>query len=171
VQLQVAQLLRDPQALAKVLQGVPPPQRDDFVRNLMMLGAGQGADWHRVDAMSFTQHRGPPPPTGDEMRLRQIEALIADTKQWRREEAARKAAEAAARAERERATGGYTLDDLERMRAELVAQIAEREAHLRADTERLLMHRRAEHLSAEIEIGETKLQDLRAQRDALMAKR
>jgi len=56
------------------------------------------------------------------------------------------------------------------MRAVLVAQITEREMHLRADAEREVMRRRAERLSAEIEIGETQLQDLRAQRDALMAK-
>ena len=46
----------------------------------------------------------------------------------------------------------------------------EQQTHLRADAERQLMARRAESLAAEIQIGETKLQDLRTQRDALMAK-
>ncbi|HEU5294766.1 MAG TPA: alpha/beta hydrolase fold domain-containing protein [Burkholderiaceae bacterium] len=42
----------------------------------------------------------------------------------------------------------------------MVAQIAECETHLRSDAERELMRRRAEQLSAEIEITATKLADI-----------
>jgi hypothetical protein len=94
---------------------------------------------------------GAPPIDDDEARLRQIDTLIAQAREAERQEAARKAEEDRQRAEREARAPAYTLDDLERMRAELADQIALRQTHLQATAERDLMRRRADALRADIE--------------------
>jgi chromosome segregation ATPase len=99
----------------------------------------------------------------DEAKLRQLESLIAETKEAERLEAARKADEERQRAEREVARGSYTLADLEAAAAKLREEIALRQHHLRADAEQDVLRRRAERLSAEIQITETKLADMRAE--------
>jgi len=120
--------------------------------------------------MSFTPMHHGPALDADESRLRQLENLIAEEKRRLRAEAERRAEEERQQREREAARPSYTLDQLEAMRDEMLAAKATREHHLQVEAGRDAMLRRAEQMSAEIQIGETKLQDLRAQRDAILTK-
>jgi hypothetical protein len=74
------------------------------------------------------------------------------------------------RAEREAAKPSYTLDDLERMRSELAAQIAERETHLRVTEEQELLRHRAARLHAEIDAEKAKLAALVAEHAVLLVR-
>ena len=73
--------------------------------------------------------------------------------------------------EREEQQPGYTVEQLETMRAELQARIIERETHLQYERETELQRQRAERLQAEIEMGETKLANMRAELAIVEAKR
>ena len=106
----------------------------------------------------------------DEARLRQLDNLIAQAEEAERLEAVRKAEEERQRAEREAGKVSYTLDELKRVRETLAAQMAARQHHLRTEAEQDVMRRRAERLSADVQIAETKLADMRAERDALLAR-
>lgn len=112
--------------------------------------------------MSFANLNHQPTPTVDEARLRQLDNLIADAERAEAEEAERKAQEARQRAEREQAGGSYTLDDLKRLRAELAAQLLERETHLRVARDLETLRTRIGSKAAEIDFAETKLAVQRA---------
>lgn len=111
---------------------------------------------------------GGPMLDADEAKLQRLDSLIAEAKEAERREAARKAEEERQRAEREAARGSYTLEDLERTRDALAAQIAARQHHLQTEAQRDVMRRRAERLSADIQVGETRLADMRAELATLM---
>jgi hypothetical protein len=76
--------------------------------------------------------------------------LIAQARQAERQEAARKAEEALRQAEREAAGPGYTLEQLEQRRAQLAADIALKESHLKTSAEQELLKRRADRLRADL---------------------
>jgi len=101
--------------------------------------------------MTFTPIISGPVPDADEVRLRQLENLIAQAEAEERREAERKAEEERQRAARAVAAGGLTLDDLRARREELAALIARRQHHLQADAERELLERRADRLRADRE--------------------
>jgi hypothetical protein len=105
----------------------------------------------------FNDHPTPPPISADESRLRQLDKLISESLEAQQREAERRAEEEARQAAYEAARPGYTVADLERMRAELAAQIAERETHLRTSAERELLLRRAGRLREDIAEQQAKL--------------
>jgi len=122
------------------------------------------------DAVNFGRPIYAPPATDDKMRLRQIDTALQRAREWERAEPARKAEEERKQREREAKPPDYTVEQLEVMRADLQARIIEQQTQLQCDREAELRRQRVARLSAEIEIGETRLADLKAQRDALMAK-
>lgn len=111
---------------------------------------------------------GPVQADPDEARLQRLDELIHEAREAERRESERKAEEERRRLAREAAHPGYTLDDLMRQRDALAAQIAARQHHLHTQSEREALQRRAEALSAEIQVEETKLSDKRAQRDDIL---
>jgi hypothetical protein len=118
--------------------------------------------------MTFAPIQRGPLLDEDEARLRQLDTLITDAERAEREEAARRAEEARRRVEREAPQSGITLEQLKQRRAELAAEIAQRQHHVRLEAEREALRRHAEALSAEIQVSETRLGDLKEQRGALM---
>lgn len=77
-------------------------------------------------------------------------------------DAARRAEEERQRREHEAARGSYTLEDLQRMRDEVAAQVARRRHHVKTEAERELWRRRAERLRADIADDESKAAIARA---------
>ena len=105
-------------------------------------------------------HQGPL-LDADEAKLQQLDNLIRQGEEAERQEAARKAEEARRQAEREAAGPGHSLDDLKRMRADLAAQVAQRQHHLQTEAQRDVLRRRAERLAADVEMYETNLANKR----------
>lgn len=97
-----------------------------------------------------------PPPSEDERRLRMLENLIAEGREAKRQEAARKAEEE--RLARERAAvQPLTLEQLEIQAAALRAKMIEQQSHLRAETERAAVRGRITRLAQEIDADAEKL--------------
>jgi chromosome segregation ATPase len=113
--------------------------------------------------MSMQRYTGGPPTDTDQARLDQMDQLIAQIRQAEQQEAARKAEEARRLDEREAAGPGYTLEQLERKRAELAAEIALRQHHVETEEQRQLMRRRADRLQADITELEGKLATTKAE--------
>lgn len=100
----------------------------------------------------------------------EIDAALQRAREWEGAEAARKAEEERERRERDAEQPGYTVEQLEAMRAELQARIIEQQTHLQCDREAELRRQRGERLQIEIDELAARHAALVAERAMLVAK-